>query len=141
MSQFETVFGVVKSRYTSTRRTEYHHFFLADNPPLEPLFHWFKKNQVSSQNELKQLLINSKLEQATSKFEVRWEADGNFGVLHFHSSLPFNGNFSLAIPAYFKLFKQAISRKYNPKKIKLLKQIEKLEIEIYQFKETLKEEL
>lgn len=140
---FETVFGPVKVRGSRTRGTLSNSVFLRDNPKLQPIFEWLKRNNIKSVNDIKNVKLVEAFDEIEFQHEVQWRVGEKFWLITFFNAKPLIGDFNAAITEYFKLFKRIFSRPYKkePEKLKLLDEIQEMERGLEEVKNRLREDL
>lgn len=137
----KTVYGDVKTREGHSRLSESQSVFWKDNPQLKPLFNWFKVNRITCVDNLHSSVQVEASNEIERDCEVAWNVDGKFMMIVFGYTMPFQGDFDKAIPAYMEMFKRIIERPYKPEYEKLIDGIHQLEMKIQQLKEQLREDI
>lgn len=137
---YSTVFGPVNTRGSRTRNSIAESVFLKDNPDLKPVFEWLKNNEIRSVKDVALSDMAEAFDEIEFQHEVKWDVDEKFWIISFHNVKPLEADFQQGIPKYFQLFKQIINRAYskNQKHQQIIKEIDKIEVQLQRFREEMK---
>lgn len=111
--ELDSVWGKIRTRASASRMSRQEYLLLKDNPPLKPLFEWLRVNSTNTIDDVKPTCHQNKLLNTLTNFEVKFnfEDDRALPKIVFSNSVPFEGNFQLAIPEYLRTFYDIM---YNP---------------------------